>query len=268
MLEVLGYAALLVLGIVLGLIGAGGSILVVPVLVYLFGVSASQATGYSLLVVGATALVGAIEYLRRKQADLKLALTVGTPSIAGVYLTRRWLFPAIPDPVLTGTAFTLSKDTAVMIVFAVFMLVASISMIRRRRPDSTGGDVSRPANLNLPIIVAAGLAIGVFAGLVGAGGGFMILPVLVLMGGLPMKVAIGTDLLIIASQSLLGFVGEAQAAEAINYAFAVGATVLPLVGIAVGTYLNRIVPSHVLQTAFGWFVLVMGHYIVIRELFL
>ncbi len=268
--SVFGYFAMVGLGVVLGLIGAGGSILVVPILVYMFGVPATQATGYSLVIVGTTALVGALEYLRRGQSSPRMALIFGPPAIIGVYVTRRWLFPAIPDPVWQTGSFVLDKDAGVMILFAVFMLVAAFSMIRDRRPEEAAPEVEAvplpTSNLNVPLILASGLAVGIFTGLVGAGGGFMILPVLVLMGGLPMKVAIGTDLLIIAAKSLVGFVGEAQAAAAIDWGFVGVIILLPLAGIVVGTFLNRRVSAPRLQTAFGWFVLVMGAYVVGREI--
>lgn len=263
-LSVLGYPAMVALGVVLGLLGAGGSILAVPVLVYLFGVPATEATGYSLVIVGAAALVGAIEYLRRGQSDPRMALLVGTPAVIGVYVTRRWLFPAIPDPVFQMGGMMLGKDAAVMILFAGFMFAAAVSMMRgsHKQVDPKQARVE----LSLPVIAVLGLGLGVFTGLVGAGGGFMILPVLVLLGGLEMKVAIGTDLLIIAAKSLIGFAGEAQAA-AIDWGFVALILALPLVGIAIGTILNRHVSAVRLRLAFGWFVLIMGSYILTREIF-
>jgi uncharacterized membrane protein YfcA len=266
MVEALGVAAMVLMGAVLGTLGAGGSILTVPILVYLFGVSPSMATGYSLAIVGGTALVGALEYLRRGQSSPRMALIFGTPAIVAVYLTRLILFPAIPDPVLHVGGFVLGKDAGVMVLFAAFMLVASISMMRSQpAPDADAG--RRDTKLNLPLIVGLGFVVGIFTGLVGAGGGFMILPVLVLLGGLPIKVAVGTDLLIIAAKSLIGFVGEMQVAEGVDYGFVGVMVLLPLAGMALGTYLNRRLPAALLRTAFGWFVLTMGGYIVAREVF-
>jgi len=265
-IEALGFPAMVLMGVVLGTIGAGGSILVVPILVYLFGVSPSMATGYSLAIVGTTALDGAVEYLRRGQSDPRMALVFGLPAIVAVYLTRRFFFPAIPDPVIETASFVLSKDAGVMILFAAFMLAAAASMMRSGNEPVDEGSPPR-ATLNYPLIVVVGFAVGVFTGMVGAGGGFMILPVLVLLGGLPMKVAIGTDLLIIAAKSLLGFVGEMQAVEGIDYGFVGLITLLPLAGMVVGTLLNKRLPAPLLRTAFGWFVLVMGSYIVVREVF-
>lgn len=264
----LGYAAMLLLGVVLGLIGAGGSILTVPVLVYLLAIPASQATGYSLAIVGATALAGAIAYLRRGQSHPRMAIIFGTPAILGVYLTRRYIFPAVPDPVLQLQSFTMSKDVMVMLVFAAFMVLTAIAMIRNRGEEAKTESAPQAMKMNYPLLLASGLAVGLLTGFVGAGGGFMILPVLVLLGGLPMKIAIGTDLLIIAAKSLIGFIGEAQVAASIDYGFVALITLLPLIGIVIGTYLNKHAPAAKLKTAFGWFVLVMGIYIVTKELFL
>ena len=266
MIEALGFPAMVLMGVVLGTIGAGGSILVVPILVYLFGVAPSMATGYSLAIVGTTALAGAVEYLRRGQSDPRMALVFGLPAIVAVYLTRRFFFPAIPDPVFETASFVLSKDAGVMILFAAFMLAAALSMMRSGR-EPVEEEAPPKTTINYPLIVLVGFAVGVFTGMVGAGGGFMILPVLVLLGGLPMKVAIGTDLLIIAAKSLLGFVGEMQAVEGIDYGFVGLITLLPLAGMVIGTLLNRRAPAQLLRTAFAWFVLVMGSYIVVREVF-
>lgn len=267
MIELMGYPAMVLMGVVLGLLGAGGSILTVPILVYLFHVPPSTATGYSLLIVGTTALAGAVGYLRRGQSNPRMAVTFGFPAIVGVYLTRRFLFPAIPDPVLQMGAWAVGKDTAVMVLFAAFMLAAAFLMMRSDGRSAAAG-AGPPTVAGLSSILALGLAVGIFTGLIGAGGGFLILPVLVLLGGLPMKVAIGTDLIIIAAKSLVGFVGEMQAVEDMDYAFVGLVTLLPLVGMVAGATLNERVPSRFLRVAFGWFVLVMGTYIVVRELLL
>ncbi|MEJ2207147.1 MAG: sulfite exporter TauE/SafE family protein [Gemmatimonadota bacterium] len=264
MIEAFGIAAMMSMGAVLGMLGAGGSILTLPILVYLFGVSPTLATGYSLAIVGASALAGAVEYLRRGQSSPRMALVFGLPAMVGVYLTRRFLFPALPDPVLRFGGIVLTKDAAVMILFAAFMLVAAVSMLRSSRGPAAV-DAVRHELRNVPLILGLGFTVGVFTGMVGAGGGFMILPVLVLLGGLPVKVAIGTDLLIIAAKSLVGFVGEMQAVEGIDYGFVGLVTLLPLAGMAVGTYLNRRVSAPFLRAAFGWFLLAMGTYIVARE---
>lgn len=267
MSSVFGYAAMTLLGVILGLIGAGGSFLTVPVLVYLFAVSPSQATGYSLVIVGTIAAVGAAEYWRRKQNNPKMALVFGLPSILAVYWTRRYLFPAIPDPVFVMGNFTMTKDLAVMIFFAIFMLAAATAMIRGKNDNGAENEAPAHPPASLPLIAGLGFGAGILTGLVGAGGGFLILPILVLLGGLPIKIAIGTDLLIIAAKSLLGFIGEAQATT-IDYGFVATLIALPLAGIVLGTYLNKIVPARKLKPAFGYFVLIMAVYIIGKELLL
>lgn len=262
----MGYAAMVLLGMILGLIGAGGSILTVPVLVYLFSIPPTQATGYSLVIVGITAAAGAAEYWRRRQNSPKMAMIFGIPAVFGVYLTRRYLFPSIPDPVFEISGMAVSKDIAVMIVFALFMLAASLSMILGKKEEDMAPGPGTNNSASFPFIAALGFCAGIITGMVGAGGGFIILPILVLLGGLPIKIAIGTSLLIIAAKSLFGFIGEMQAVESIDYRFLATIMLLPLIGIAIGTYLNTITPASRLKPAFGYFVLVMGVYIIVREL--
>lgn len=264
MLEIIGYIALGGLGLVLGLLGAGGSILAVPILVYLFDVPPTQATGYSLVLVGATALVGSVAFLRRGESDPRMALLFGIPAVVAVYATRRFLMPAIPDVLWEGASVAFTKDAMVMLVFAAFMLAAAGVMILDRERTL---DAVEPHELRSPgWIFAAGAAVGVFTGFVGAGGGFMILPVLVILGGLPIKVAIGTDLIVIATKSLVGFVGELQAVSNLDLGLVLRILALPLAGIVLGSVLNQRVPARLLKPAFGWFVLAMGLYIAGREL--
>lgn len=264
---VLGYAAMTLLGVTLGLTGAGGSILTVPVLVYLFALAPSQATGYSLAIVGTTAAVGAVEYWRRQQSDLPMALVFGLPSLVSVYLTRRYLFPAIPNPVLTTGNFVLSKDIAIMIFFAIFMLIASATMIFGKKETEIATQPMARPHRNFPLIASLGFGASILTGLAGAGGGFLILPILVFAGKLPIKIAVGTSLTIIALNSLVGFVGEVQAVAVIDYRFVATLIILPLAGMRLGMYLNKIAPAHKLKPTFGYFVLVMAVYIISKELF-
>ena len=263
-----GYVAMGLLGVVLGLIGAGGSILAVPIFVYLFAVPATQATGYSLLVVGATAALGAAGYVRSGEADLRTAAIFSPPAILGVYLTRRFLVPAIPETIGEVGGVVLTRDLALLVVFALFMVVAAISMIRPpRRVEARESHDEGRRSIRLPLVLAEGFGVGVLTGLVGAGGGFMIIPALVILVGLPMRRAIGTSLLIIAAKSLLGFIGEAQGTASVDYAFLAAVTVTPLFGILLGMRLNRHLTPVRLRVAFGWFVLLMGFYIFFREVF-
>ncbi|MBX2961993.1 MAG: sulfite exporter TauE/SafE family protein [Cyclobacteriaceae bacterium] len=263
-MEILGFAASVIMGITLGLIGGGGSILTVPILVYVFNVDPVLATAYSLFVVGLTSAVGSVSHFKKGNVDLKTALVFGIPSIAGVYAVRKFILPAIPDPVFTVSNFEVSKGVFVMVLFAVLMLVASVSMIRKPKSETTK---TKEKKYNFPIIFLEGLIVGGMTGLVGAGGGFLIIPALVLLAGLPMKQAVGTSLLIIALKSLLGFTGDLGSGMPIDYSFMLIFSAFAMVGILVGSYLTRYVSNEKLKPAFGWFVLVMGVYILGKELF-
>lgn len=263
-MEIAGWIMALVIGITLGLLGGGGSILTVPVLVYLMGVNPVLATGYSLFIVGLSSLFGAVSYFKKDLVDLKTAAVFGVPSIVAVYLSRKVLVPAIPDEIFTLDNFIFTKNIAIMVLFAVLMIAASYSMIKPSKVDSETGGVVK---YNYPVILLEGIVVGTLTGLVGAGGGFLIIPALVIFSGLSMKMAVGTSLLIIAVKSLIGFIGDIQN-HAIDWTFLLGFAGLAIVGIFLGSKLSNFIPSQKLKPAFGWFVLVMGVYILVKELFL
>lgn len=263
-MEIVGYVASLVIGISLGLIGGGGSILTVPVLVYLFGVQPVLATAYSLFIVGATSLVGSFPKYKGGEINLKTALIFGIPSIAAVYATRAFIVPAIPDEIFSINDFVMTKSLLMMILFAVLMVFASVSMIRdKKRPVTEDSDGQQ---FNYPLILLEGLVVGTLTGLVGAGGGFLIIPALVLLSKLPMKQAVGTSLLIIAAKSLIGFTGDPGKAD-MDWNLLLSVTGLAIAGIFIGNRLSKKVSAEHLKKGFGWFVLVMGIYIIIKELF-
>lgn len=257
------FAALI--GISLGLIGAGGSILTVPVLVYLAHVEPVLATAYSLFVVGSTALVGGIRNSFKGSVDFGTALLFGLPSIGAVYATRAWIMPALPDSFgLLGV--TVTKGTAVLVFFAALMLATSISMIRSRGSVTDLEEVvGHVHSHHFGLVLFEGVGVGVLTGLVGAGGGFLIIPALVLLGGLDMKRAVGTSLVIIAMKSLLGFVGDVQIGTLIDWPFLLLFTGSSVGGIFLGSWLAHYVHGESLKKAFGWFVLVMGVYMILRE---
>ena len=330
-----GYIAAVVIGFTLGLIGGGGSILTVPVLVYLLHINPVLATAYSLFVVGVSSTVGAFNYMKKGLLNYKTAIIFAVPSFIAVFLTRKFLVPAIPEQLfsigqldittevlfilililamifvsllslnkifqgnkkhiktfllVTPAAimvflvrqflipripdnlivigdFTLSRGTGIMLFFALIMLLAGLSMIRKKKSSE---DDKEPTGIiyNYPMIVVEGATIGTITGIVGAGGGFLIIPALVLLARLPMKMAIGTSLLIIAVKSLAGFLGDLSN-QSIDWVFLLSFTGLAIIGIFIGTYSSRFIDNQKLKKGFGWFVLIMSVYIILKELFL
>ena len=260
--QILGYLGALVIGVVLGLIGGGGSILTVPILVYLLYLNPVTATAYSLFVVGVSALVGAISNIKKGLVDFRTAIVFAFPAFIAVYATRRYLVPAIPEQLFSIGDFLVTKNIAIMLFFALVMLVASISMIKSNRKDS-GEETA--IKYNYPLIIIEGFVVGTLTGIVGAGGGFLIIPALVLLAKLPMKKAVATSLLIIAIKSLIGFIGDVENLE-IDWVFLLSFTAMSVVGIFLGMYISNFIEGKKLKKGFGWFVLLMGIYIIFREL--
>jgi hypothetical protein len=258
---VLGYIGALIIGIVLGLIGGGGSILTVPILVYILSISPVVATAYSLFVVGTSSLVGAIRNAQKGMVDFRTGIVFAIPALFTVFLTRKYLVPAIPAELFNVGDFVVTKDVAIMVFFAIIMLLASYSMIKGRKDNQ---NTDEKVSYNYPLIVVEGIVVGVLTGIVGAGGGFLIIPALVLLAKLPMKKAVATSLLIIAVKSLIGFLGDLNN-TAIDWPFLLTFTGISIIGIFVGLYLNKFIDGNKLKKGFGWFVLIMGIYIVLKE---
>jgi uncharacterized membrane protein YfcA len=259
---VLGLLSSLLIGLSLGLVGGGGSILTVPVLVYLLGVEPVLATAYSLFIVGFTSAVGVYPKYKEGLVDVRTALIFGAPSIAAVFLTRKMIVPAIPADVLHFGDWVLTKSVLLMILFAGLMLAASISMIRDAKKDNA--EPQHPLSFNYPLIVLEGTVVGILTGLVGAGGGFLIIPALVMLTKLPMKKAVGTSLLIIAAKSLIGFTGDLSA-QTMDWPLLLAVTLMAVLGIFIGNTLSKKIDGGKLKKGFGWFVLVMGVYILLKE---
>lgn len=260
-MEILGYILAVVMGLTLGLLGGGGSILTVPILVYVLGIEPVLATAYSLFVVGGSAVVGAVRKNKQGLVDWKTGLVFAVPSLIAVFFTRYTLVPAIPEHLMTIGGFELTKQIAIMIFFAVVMLFASYSMIKGRKDQKA----AKEKRFNAPMILLEGLVVGVVTGLVGAGGGFLIVPALVLLVGLGMKEAVGTSLIIIAIKSLIGFVGDLGSGQLIDWPFLLSFTGFAMVGMFVGIYLTKYIDAASLKKVFGWFVLVMGIFIILKE---
>jgi len=261
--SICGLMASLLIGLSLGLIGGGGSILTVPVLVYLFGVDPVLATAYSLFIVGLTSLIGTYPKYREGLVNIKTALIFGAPSIAMVFLTRKYIVPAIPLELFTTASFALTKSMLLMLLFAVLMIAASFSMIRDKK-SSNSTVAGNTISFNFPLIMVEGAIVGLLTGLVGAGGGFLIIPALVLLTKLPMKEAVGTSLLIIAAKSLIGFLGDLSQQE-MDWTLLTMVSSIAVIGIFIGNNWSKKIDSQKLKKGFGWFVLIMGVYILFKE---
>jgi uncharacterized membrane protein YfcA len=261
-MELFGYFAAIIIGVTLGLIGGGGSILTVPVLVYLFKLDAVIATSYSLFIVGFTSGIGSLTYFKKGLVNIQTAIVFGIPSIISVFATRKYIIPMIPDEVVSLGSFVVTKSIFLMLIFALLMIAASYSMIKKSK--SLDSDSVEKQEFNYPLIIVEGTVVGMLTGLVGAGGGFLIIPALVVLSKLPMKEAIGTSLVIIAAKSLIGFFGEGDLVQ-VDWSFIAIISFFALIGIFIGMALSKRIDGNQLKPAFGWFVLVMGIYIIIKE---
>ena len=259
-MELAGYIASIFIGLSLGLIGGGGSILTVPVLVYLFSVNPTIATSYSLFIVGSTSLIGAIRKYAIGQVSLKTAQLFGITSVITVLLTRRYIIPAIPEHLGMVGSIALTKSMLTMVLFAILMLLASVSMIRGRKDAE---EKEKPIDV-VPLLLY-GVGIGLVTGFLGAGGGFLLIPALVYFVGLDMKKAVGTSLAIIAFNSLIGFAGDIGTVK-MDWPLLLTITGIATAGIFTGIIMGKKIPGRNLKKGFGWFVLAMGIYIMAKEL--
>ena len=266
-MEIAGYIAALFIGMVLGMMGGGGSILTVPVLVYLLHLDAITATTYSLFIVGVTSLTGGTRAYIKKQVDFKTVSEFGIPSIFSIFIARHFILPAIPEKLFSIGNVEISRDVMLMILFAFLMFAASAFMIFNGDDENKEVPVSPERNSNILPLALWGSAIGFITGLLGAGGGFLIIPALVLFVKLPMKTAIGTSLVIIAINSIFGFLFSLKQTP-LDWKVLLLFTGLAIIGIYLGSLWAEKIPGNILKKLFGWFVLLMAISIIIKELFL
>lgn len=261
MLELLGYIGALLIGIVLGITGGGGSILTVPVLVYILNYNPIIATAYSLFIVGTTAGFGTIQNFKNGLVVPTTAFQFAIPSLIGVYITRKFIVPKIPETIFYFSSIQLSKETFLMLIFAVVMFMAAYSMLK----DKKESEVVDFKTKSLVVLVIQLFFVGILIGLIGAGGGFLIIPALLKFAKLPMKKAIGTSLFIITINSLIGFTGDIQNFE-IDWAFLIPFTTFSVIGIFIGLYIQNYINEKHLKKIFGFFVLIMSFFILYKEL--
>jgi len=260
-MEIIGYIAAVFMGMTLGIIGGGGSILTVPILVYLMGVSPSVATGYSLLIVGSAAAFGAYRYYKKGLIQIKTSLIFALPSIIAVYCTRAFLMPIIPQQIQVGS-FSLNKDMGIMVLFACLMVLSAVMMFR----NSKKLEPPKSSEHHYILIVVEGAVVGVATGVLGAGGGFLIIPALVLLIGMPMKQAVGASLFIITLKSLIGFVGDLQSGIDIQMPMLTIFLTATLGGMYIATQISHKIEGQKLQKAFAIFTLFIASIILIKEL--
>jgi hypothetical protein len=261
-MEIIGYIASILIGISIGLIGAGGSILAVPILVYLFHILPETATSYSLFIVGVTALLGAFRHYKLGNLHLYSALYFALPSVASLLLVRNVVLPKMPQQLLIIGGFELTKNILLMLVFAVLMIAASVSMIRKNV------DKENLAPINLFRLTIIGFGVGIISGFLGAGGGFLVIPALIFFAGLQMKQAIGTSLLIIFINSTIGFSSDLFKGVHLDFLLLSSISAIAIIGMLIGTQLSKKISGAKLKPAFGWFVLIMGIFILVQELFI
>lgn len=262
-IEIFGYISALAIGISLGLIGGGGSILAVPVLAYLFSIDEKAATAYSLFIVGASSLVGGIKQHMKGNVDWLTAIVFGIPSIIGVSMVRYFIIPILPEVFFIVGDFEFTRRMGMFGFFAVLMIPAGISMLKNRKAIVVNKDVI--IKFNYPLIILEGLVVGAITGMIGAGGGFLIIPALVLLAKVEMKVAIGTSLIIIALKSMLGFFLGDALTMTIDWTFLMVFTGLSFVGIFIGSYLGNFVDGDKLKKGFGYFIFAMALFIFYME---
>ena len=263
-MELIGYFMALLIGISLGLFGGGGSILAVPVLAYLFYLDEKSATAYSLFIVGFAALVGGINQNRNNNVDWRTAIVFGIPSLIGVWIVRHYVIPVLPDTLFYIGDFSITRRMGMFGVFIVLMFAAAYSMLNNSVKNKESGDV----NYNYPLILIEGLVIGALTGLVGAGGGFIIIPALVLLTNLDIKKAIGTSLIIIAIKSILGFFLGDALVMLVDWKFLIVFTTLTIMGMFLGIYIGKFINGNKLKKGFGYFVLLMAVFVLITEFFI
>lgn len=262
--EILGYFGALAIGVILGLIGGGGSILAVPILAYLFLIEEKAATAYSLFIVGASALIGGIKQHKKGFVDWRTALVFGIPAIIGVSVIRKFVVPILPDVLFSINNFDFTRRMGMFGLFALLMFPAAFSMLKKKKEIKK----TNKASYNYPLILIEGLIVGAITGLIGAGGGFLIIPALVILANVEMKVAIGTSLIIIAVKSLMGFfIGDALTMQ-IDWPFLLRFTALSFLGIFIGSYFSNFIDSKKLKVGFGYFIIVMAIFIFYMEFFL
>lgn len=267
-MELLGYFLAILMGCVLGLLGAGGSILTLPILVYVFKIPPTVATGYSLLIVGLTALLGSLDYFKKELINLKVTLIFAIPSLIAVYFTRFFVVPNLPDEISLFNFLHTSKETLIMHLYAFILPIASFMLFKQKDIIEENDKMKLSTAYKNILTGIEGAAVGFITGIIGAGGGFMIIPTLVLLVGLDMKTAVGSSLLIISIKSLLGFIGDIQNGISLDITFLIKFFVCTFFGMYLGINFSKKVDSTFLKKLFGLIMLSICIIIFLKEIIL
>jgi uncharacterized membrane protein YfcA len=265
---VLGYLIGLLVGIIMGLLGGGGSLLL-PALMYFLHFELNFATAYTTILVGITALFGAMPRIRQKLIDGPTFLALGIPVSVGMLIVRVWLYEAIPDTLFSLGPLIVTKTMFVLTLFSSLLLLSFASLIgligKNFKPKENLRQ-ERPVTYYATLTVC-GLLIGILPGFTGAGGGVLIVPLLVILIGLPMQTVVGTSLSIVAMKSFVGFFGgdAIRLGAEVDYRFLAMYSVLMIVGVLIGSQMSRKVDGEKLKKIFAWFLLALAIYIILRE---
>lgn len=249
-------------GFIMGLVGGGGAILLVPILVYLSHFNVLIATSYSLFIIGITSAIGGINFAFKKMVNYKIALIFVVPSMCTVFIVRRFIIPNIPEIIFDFGNFYITKHSLIMLLFAVLLICSSYSMLSNKFQPN----LNMTKNQDYKLILLVGIFVGIISGMIGAGGGFLIIPALILFAALPMKMAIGTSLLIIAINSLSGFFTDILHANTIDWRFLFSCTSIAILGMFAGVFSGNFIPSLKLKKIFGVLSLLVVGFIIIKEL--
>jgi uncharacterized membrane protein YfcA len=261
-LEIIGYFGALLVGLVMGLTGSGGSVLSVPILAYLFGNDEKTATAYSLFIVGFTALVGSFRVLKGNEVSKNAVIYFGIPSIIGVVFVRRILLPILPETLFRIFGFDFSRRMLIFGLFACLMMLSAYSMLKKSKIRISH---FRKRTVLGPMMLIGGFLLGIFVGLIGAGGGFLMVPALMIFARMPIKRAVGTSLIIVCLNCLVGFfLGDFFTMEP-DWNFLLSFVAVSFVGIIIGGALSAHINSQKLKTGFGYFILLIAVFVFVME---
>ena len=262
-MEIIGYILTFLVGLTLGIMGSGGSILIIPTLIYFFKIETLQATTYSLFLIGITALLGSITKIKSNLVDFKLVLWFGLPSLFSMFLTRNVVISYLPKNISIPIVGNLSQNVYLISAFALIMFLAGYSMITNKQDECI--ECGEKLKENKSLLIVQGLVIGLISGIFGAGGGFLIIPGLVIFGKTPMKNAVATSLFLVAINSIIGFFSSLNQLHYLNYRLLIILSLLSIVGIFIGNKISKQIRTEQLKPYFGYFILIISIFILIKE---